>query len=353
MKKQIRKILKSAKGVAQHILPSNMFDKLEDMANYLAFSDYREDRRCFMQRKRYGNLNPDKIFYVCRYDQPEVGILSAYLCWLDEIVEADRMGYIPVFDLKNNYLLSAQDEDKAHLENAWDYYFDTTNCWTNLDEVYRSKNVILGWKNCSNPNAINWMTKILNEDEIKKFNQLAIKYMDFSPEIKVRAELILSKIPKGNKVLGMALRASFLRGQLLGYELYKGHPKQKSLEETIEVAHEMMSKWQCDYIFISVEDREWLETFKQSFGEKCLWVERSLFHHFEQGEPVTDMEHIVGEFKDVSVRKKTLDYLTEVCVLSQCDDLFGSLSSGMTVAQILNGGRYEHTNICYNGSIEV
>lgn len=353
MKKQIRKILKSAKGVARHILPGNMFDTLEDVANYLAFSDYREYRHCFMQRKRYGNLNPDKIFYVCRYDQPEVGILSAYLYWLNEIVEVDNMGYIPVFDLKNNYLPLVQDEDKAHLENAWDYYFDTTNCWTNLDEVYRSKNVILGWKNCSNPNAINWMTKILNEDEIKKFNRLAIKYMDFSPEIKARAKLILGKVPKGNKVLGMALRVGFLRGQLLGYERFRRHPKQKSLEETLELAHDMMDRWQCDYIFISVEDREWLEAFKRSFGDKCLWVEREMGHYFDHGVPVTDPEYLAEEFKKVTVQKKTLDYLTEVYILSQCDALFGSLSSSMTVAQILNGGKYEHTNICYNGLIEI
>ncbi len=353
MKKQIRKILKSAKGIARHILPGNMFDTLEDVANYLAFSDYREYRHCFMQRKRYGNLNPDIIFYVCRYDQPEVGILSAYLYWLNEIVEADRMGYIPVFDLKNNYLPLAQDEDKAHLENAWDYYFDTTNCWSNLEEVYRSKNVILGWKNGSNPNAINWMTKILNEDEINKFNRLAIKYMDFSPEIKERAKAILSRVPKGKKILGMALRAGFLYGELLEVELFRGHPKQRNLEETTELARDMMCKWQCEYIFISVEDREWLETFKRGFGDKCLWVERELGHYFEHEEPVTDVKKVVQEFEHVSIRKKTIDYLTEVCALSQCDDLFGSLSSGMTVAQILNGGKYEHINIGYNGSIEM
>lgn len=353
MRRQVKKILKTLSKASQKVLPRSIFEKIKDTIMYLVSSKYRTGKQDCMHKRTYGQLNPDKTFYVCRYSQPDAGLLGTYLYWLSEIVEVDNMGYIPVFDLKNNYLPLVQDEDKAYLENAWDYYFDTTNCWSNLDEVYQSKNVILGWNNGSNPNGISWIRKILNEDEIKKFNQLAIKYMDFSPEIKARAELILSKVPKGNKVLGMALRASFLRGQLLGYELYKGHPKQKSLEETIEVAHEMMSKWQCDYIFISVEDREWLETFKQSFGEKCLWVERSLFHHFEQGEPVTDMEHIVGEFKDVSVRKKTLDYLTEVCVLSQCDDLFGSLSSGMTVAQILNGGKYEHTNICYNGSIEV
>lgn len=347
----MKKILKAVSKAVQKVLPRKMYDNIKDTIMYLVSSKHRTYRRDCMYKKAYGRLNPDKTFYVCRLDQPEIGILSAYLYWLNEIIEVDRMGYIPVFDLKNNYLPLVQDEDKAHLENAWDYYFDTTNCSANLDEVYRSKNVILGWKNGSNPHAISWQKKILKEDEIIKFNRLAIKYMDFSPEIKGRAKAILSGVPKDRKVLGMALRAGFLRGELLGIEIFRGHPKQRNLEETIELARDMIRKWHCDYIFISVEDREWLEAFKKSFGEKCLWVERELGHYFEHEEPVTDVKKIMQEFERVTVRKKTIDYLTEVCVLSQCDDLFGSLSSGMTVAQIMNGGKYEHINVGYNGSI--
>lgn len=349
----MKKILKVANKATPKALPRNVYDKIQDRIMCLVSGKYRAATKDCMHKKTCGRLNPYKTFYVCRLDQPEIGILSAYLYWLNEIVEVDKMGYIPVFDLKNNYLPLVQDKENAYRENAWDYYFDTSNCYSDIEEVYRSKNVILGWKNGSNPHAINWMTKLLNEDEIKKFNRLAVKYMDFSPEIKGRAKSILCRIPKGKKILGMALRTGMLRGQLLEFEVYRGHPKQKSLEETIKMTHDMMTQWKCDYIFISVEDREWLEAFKSNWGEKCIWVERKLYHFFEHGKPLMKTEEVSVELVDVTAYERNVDYLTEVCVLSQCDALFGSLSSGMTVAQILNGGKYEHKNICYNGSINI
>lgn len=347
--KVIKAVLSRVSKIFRRVLPQNIFDKLEYRANCIVFSEFRAN--C-MRKATYGGLNADKTFYVCRIDNPQIGILSAYLVWLDEMQEVEKNGYIPVFDLKNNYLPLVQDKENAHHENAWDYYFDSSNCYSDIEKVYQSKNVVLGWKNWSKPNHVDWMTHILNEDEIRKFNRLAVKYMDFSPEIKVRAELVLNRIPAGKKVLGIALRAGYLWGELLGLPHCLGHPKQKTLGETIELAQNMMLCWQCDYVFVSVEDREWLENFKEVFGEKCIWVERELIHLFENGKPVVDKERKQIELKNVTKRKKTVDYLTEVYILSCCDDLFGGLSSGMTVAQILNNCHYEHINIYNEGVIK-
>lgn len=349
-KKYVKSALSIVNRFLKNILPDRVSNKLEYIANYIVFSEFRENCK---RKVEYGRLNADKTFYVCRIDNPKVGILSAYLVWLDEMQEVEEKGYIPVFDLKNNFLPLIQDEKDAYRENAWNYYFDCSNCYSDIEEVYRSRHVVLGWKNWSKPQHIDWMTHILSGDEIKKFNHLALKYMDFSPDIKARAQLVLNKIQQGQKVLGLALRAHFLRGQLLEIPTFMGHPKQKTLEETIDLARNMMEQWQCDYIFVSVEDREWLETFKETFGEKCIWIERELAHFFENGQPVRDNESTQIELKNITTQKRILDYLTEVYVLSRCDNLFGSLSSGMTVAQILNNCKYEHVNICYNGTIGV
>lgn len=335
---------------AEWLLPNYAYGKVKHLIKYILFGGYRKN--C-MRKKVYGRRNPDKTFYVLRMDNPCVGILSAYLVFLDELQKVDEKGYVPVYDFKNTFLPLLQDQENAYHENAWDYYFESLHGCSKLNEVYQSRNVILGWNNWSMPNRINWMEKILCEDEVKRFNALAIKYMDFHPDIKKRANAFLSKIPTGKKVLGIALRANFLRGELVGEKIFDGHPRQKTLEETIDIVNDILRLWQCDYIFISVEDREWLEKLKEEFAGKCFWLERELIHSFKDGKPITDAESRLCELKNITVKKRNFDYLTEIYILAQCDGLFGSLSSGMTVAQILNNCKYEHIEISYNGAIKV
>lgn len=337
-----RNIFTLASVFFRQILPGFIFDKCEHIAKYIVFSEYRDNSIC---KKKYGKLNCDKVFYVFRIDKKEIGVLSTYLLCLDELQDVEKKGYIPVFDMKN--------QENVYNQNEWSCYFNTVNACNNIDEVYKSRNVILGWKNGNGPKRIRWMEKILTEDEIIRFNKLAVKYMGFSSEIKERAKTVLDKTPFSEKVLGLALRASFLRGELLKKDIFQGHPKQKTLSETIKLAKQMMERWQCEYIFVSVEDREWLEEFKKEFGEKCLYLERERVHFFWNGNPIDDTEEVYSEFENISMKKRTMDYLTEVYILSKCNSLFGSLSSGMTVAQILNNNKYEHTNICYNGAIKI
>ena len=44
-----------------------------------------------------------------------------------------------------------------------------------------------------------------------------------------------------------------------------------------------------------------------------------------------------------------LDYVTEIALLSRCDTLIGSMSSGMRTALIWNAQKYEHTYVFDKG----
>ena len=72
-------------------------------------------------------------------------------------------------------------------------------------------------------------------------------------------------------------------------------------------------------------------------------------HFFRNGQPVPldEVDFALQEFKNVSMRKKTEDYLTEVCIVSMCDSLPAQKGSVQTVASLHNGGKYEHTEIYF------
>lgn len=340
-------IIKILSMLANKYLPWSINKRLEYGYNYIFNTEkYRgELKDAFIRKMSYGELNPNKKFYVVRADRDNWGILTTYLFFLDNIEWALQKGYIPVVDLKNYYELMNQDKEMAYKENAWDYYFVQPYPEYSLEEVYQSKNVVLGWKNEYLPGIRHWMSLVLTQKEMAKLHPIVKQYMDFRPEIRKRADAFWREhVPPQSKVLAVCMRAAFLRGKIIGASIYNNHPNSMPLIEWLRSTEQYASEWNCDYIFVSVEDREWAEAFKKKFGERCLILNRPLLHFFRNGEavPLQESEYIFQEFQNVSTRKKTEDYLTEVCILSMCDSFFAQQGSAQTVASLHNGGKYEH-----------
>lgn len=340
-------MISKIREILEKCLPHCIYKRIDFLYNYI-MSEYF--RKYGIREKSYGKLNKDKTFYVLGENNEAWGILSTWIWYFNSIEWAINQGYIPIVDLKNYYMPLSQDKKDMHIENAWEYYFEQPYPEYSLEEVYKSKHVFLGWKNSTFPHNKDWTHEMLTSDEIERWSPIAQKYIKFQPAIRERAESFwqenVGNPPKG-KVLAVCMRAGCLRAELLNISLYNAHPRSKTLETWLRETEQYMSEWECNSVFVSVEDREWLEAFKAQFGEKCISLDRPLLTLFRAGVPVPLEEntHVLREFENVTMRKRTEDYLTEVYIMSMCDCLFAQKGSAQTVAQLYNGGKYENTQI--------
>ena len=88
-----------------------------------------------------GKLNPDKVFYIIRR-YPGTGLLSNLAYVINHIQIANRMGFIPIVDMKNYPSVYNENDKIFGTLNSWEYYFEQLTDYS-LDEVYQSKNIII------------------------------------------------------------------------------------------------------------------------------------------------------------------------------------------------------------------
>jgi hypothetical protein len=95
------------------------------------------------RKRHYGKLYPEKTFYVIRRPEPGAGLFSNFHWALGHIIYAQKEKYIPIVDMKNYKTYYNEIESINGSKNAWEYYFEQPSSYT-LEQVYKSKNVILG-----------------------------------------------------------------------------------------------------------------------------------------------------------------------------------------------------------------
>lgn len=88
-----------------------------------------------------GELNPDKVFYIIRR-YPGTGLFSNLAYVINHIQIANRMGFVPIVDMKNYPTVYNEKKKIFGTYNSWEYYFEKLNNF-DLDEVYKSKNIIM------------------------------------------------------------------------------------------------------------------------------------------------------------------------------------------------------------------
>ncbi len=312
-----------------------------------------------MKRVSFGDLNKDKTFYVIRTDSTQAwGLGSTCTMVLNNIKYAIARGWIPIVDYKNYYLQGLQDQEKRGEENAWEYYFEQPVPPYTLDEVYRSSHVVLGPLRGQPYGSLSFgaIGNATDERYIEYF-RLAEKYIRFNLKIRSNAEKMYADIfqsAKDKKVLGASVRAGLYWGQVGGDSSYAGHPKGISVSDFISLLYEYMQKFHCDRVFVSCDDRYYMEKIKREFGERCLYVpDRTLPHFFDMsGNPIMDADERCEEIAQQSIRERITEYAMEIILLSKCDSLIRTKGGAGELAYLLNRQKYEYTYLIYDGIIE-
>ncbi len=311
-------------------------------------------------RKNYGNCNEDKTFFVIRpyyYSKPNLVIsaiphlLTNYYCTIQYIAYAKDNGWIPVVDWENYKLPHSEEESINGTNNAWEYYWKQPSEYT-LDEVYRSKNVVLGRMNIPNGYLPHLRTPktgikeyakniILKGSELAKiveFNEITKKYI-YDAQNRL--------FPKNKKIMGVAIRGTSYAKINAGH-----HAAQPSVSEMIELIKYYYEIWEMDYIFFTNEEEETVELMKKEFGEKLIYLPRQRYrnyHIYSDNSPNPTNEDLNPLYVSGNRYKTNLDYITEMALLSKCDCLLSALSNGIKAVLLWGGKNFEHVEILDKG----
>lgn len=296
------------------------------------FYQYRE------QKMSYGDLNPGVTFYVIRCKEAEQGLFNLWIEVARKVIYAISQNYIPVVDLGINPNFVKNRNCIMDGENVWNNFFRQPQTEYSIEEVYKSQNVILSYGNDIR-DLKDWPTyNNLSQIDYFEFHFL-LDVMGLNDELTSRCTQCA--IRPNQKLFGVSLRREMEWGNMIGLPLYtqnSGHHQKGKIENYLKIVDEILAGGEYDAFFLASDDREGLELFKQTFGDKCQFYNRRLMNYFQQGVPVPDMNDVYIEFKDhmdTHIYDKTADYAIETWCLSKCDALLPINSSSNTMARIM------------------
>jgi len=207
--------------------------------------------------KSFGNLNPKKKFYLIRRF-PGGGLFSNLNYVANHILIANKLSYIPIVDMKNYPNIYNCNFKINKSFNSWLYYFRPLSK-ISLDKIYKSKNVYLSslksnqlknYKNFSNYTSVE--KKIIN------------KYIKFNKKILDKANNFYNKKMKKKKILGIHFRGSDQKTQ-------ERHPLPASKKQMLNITKNLLRKYNFDLIFLSTEEKEYLNFFLKKFPKKVIY----------------------------------------------------------------------------------
>lgn len=308
-------------------------------------------------KKTYGEKNPDLTFYVIRpyyFLQPNAliyrnvaNLLTQYYYVLQKLSYALENGYIPVVDWKNYGLMPhAENYPVNGTENSWEYYWTQPSDFT-LEDVYQSKNVILSTQNIGDYGYIPHCSMAPPYEQYAR--ELAEKCPPYLKNVHLNeiTNNYVSKaqeklFPKGKRIIGVVLR-----GAAYGHSgtPYRSHPQQVGMDELKKSIWKHLDEWNMDLIFFVNEMQELVDEMLEEFGDKLIVFPRmrDTFKRPMDGITKNPM------YYDGNRYQTNLDYVTEIALLSRCDTLIGSMSSGMRTALIWNEQKYEHVHVFDKG----
>ena len=258
--------------------------------------------------KNYGNLNKNKNFYVIRR-LPTAGFFSNITFILNNLKFCEKMGFIPIIDMKNYPSLYNEIKIIKKTKNSWEYYFEKLNKYS-LDEVYKSKNVFLS------------PTTFQKEMSIDMTNNEISKYIN---KLKIRKEILkkINSFSKKNfknkhKILGVHFRGST-------YKTARGHGFPLTLKLMIKNIEYLIKNYNYKKIFVVTEEQKYLNVLKKKFKKKLIF-----YNSFRMGKydsfkiyPRKNHRYLLGE-----------EILIETILLSKCNGLTFIKSNVTSAAKI-------------------
>lgn len=287
---------------------------------------------CYKCNASFGKENPDRIFYVIRCPQSEMGLFAVINFVIFHIEKAVACGAEPVVDWQyypNKYF---SDDEKVGKENVWEYFFESVS-GISLEEVYKSKHVIM-----SNGEWIPDLSETLDDEKLWKMHQLVEKYIRLNENTKRILKKECERIGIGKeRVLGVKCRGTdFAASRPVGHAIVP------DVDMTINVIEEKIKIWgDYDKIYLSTEDADILEKMKKHYGDRLFFTDAKNFTNVEAGKWLGDL------YNEVTGEKKKEDmcmYIVATYLLASCDALIAPMVGG-TLGAMRIKGKYKNKYI--------
>jgi len=278
-----------------------------------------------------GDLNPDKTFYVI-YRKHGGGIFSDVMHVMLSVKTALENNMIPVVDMRLG--LSFYNEKKAinGSDNPWEYYFEQP-CGYALDEVYKSKNIVL---------SSGKVGKFADFYFSKKAFPIYKTYLHAKSALIEEIDQFFSTFFTGGKILGVHFRG----GDMIRAPEHETPPDPIRM---IAKVNEFLEKHPVDRIFLVTEVLEYAYLFKKMFPDKLLLAEEfrgtNTINHYRIMYPRENHRYLLGR-----------EAIINTFLLSRANYLIAGgksmVASGSNIsrtAQILNDNKYEAQSYIYSG----
>lgn len=284
-----------------------------------------------MKKVSYGEKNFDKKILVIRPNSEDgvQGLMSLFIQNMRWIEYANRNNYEPYVDFLN-YKTQYYDGKT----NAWEYYFKQN---ISYDEIKESKNIIISgstWRETIDYEL--FRDRIFKDKQFAQYcNSLIWNNLSLSDE----AEEILSKESERlniNKCLGVYIRGT-------DYVSLKptGEYVQPDINAVVKKTKEFLEKYEEAAIFLVTEDGRYYNKMKAEFGDKILLASYDKFIENYDGKNYLSKSNVL----DVNRKKRGMEYLVKILLLSKCKYLVSSITMGSLAAYSFNGGIYEDSYI--------
>lgn len=242
-------------------------------------------------------------------------------------------GWLPVIDMKNypNAYLRPEQVGKI---NSWEYYF-LQPIGISLDEAYAGDSVIMS-SGSEPPTGIPNITLDFYNDvnnQLTEWRMLVkLGLLRVQPSIMEQANYMFNSLfNKEDRVLGLLLRGT-------DYVKMKpvGHPIPPSNELALQTVSDLMTKWNCNKIFIATEDFNILKFFVERLGDKCSYMNRPYFNDSDyDGKNYINFYHF-NRPEDCYLLG--MEYLFQMLMLSKCKCFVTARCSGSLGVMMMSNG---------------
>jgi hypothetical protein len=299
--------------------------------------------------KSYGDLNPDLTFYVIRRRPPGNGLFSNVQHVVTGIIFAISKKYVPVVDMENYWMDEMNELEKINdTYNSWCYLFQQVSPYS-LEEVYKSKNVILS-KGSRILGDAHWIydknfSYVKDVKNLNLISNVIAQYIKFNSSFMNNLQQTQERImwdPKST--IGVFIRGTAYRNGHVGIA---NIPQIEFVSSSI---NKICNEENLSTVFLATEDykifKEISERLPANIVVKNLRFNNNLNHIG------SILNHRVNS--DNSIRmgyRKNLDYLTEIMLVCKSSHVICTVSNA---SAFIIANRYSnncHTNLILNNKI--
>lgn len=276
----------------------------------------------------YGTKNADKEIFVIRPNSEDgiQGLMSLFIQTIRWIDYARTKGYTPFVDFKQ---YKTQYYDGIH--NVWEYYFTQPSELT-LEEVYESKKVIR-----SGPMLFDDVDYRLFGKDIFYKPELCLKCSRAiwdNIKLSKEAQQIVEQEAKELDIENCI--GIYIRGTDYVQMKPTGENIQPTIEEFIKKVDYFAEKYSNSKLFLVTEDYNNYTALKEHFESRLQIVSFDDFIKNYDGRDFLSKSNTLNANK----KKRGMDYLAKIVLLSKCRYLVASITMGSITAYAMNGKKY-------------